>query len=252
MNTSQHLLITGASGGLGSALALAYAKVGVRLSLFGRQESALAEIAAACRVLGAEVVVYSLDLCRKEALRKQIEWIDDKYPIDLVIANAGIATYLDEKVTLESWEDTERTIDVNLTGAMGTAMALIPRMRARKQGQIAFVSSVAAYHGLEICPSYCASKAGVKAYGESLRRLLKKDGIGVSVICPGFIESGMSQKYHARKHGMLTPEAAAIKIKRGLEKNKENITFPFFLGLAMRLLTILPSEVSEFFITICL
>ena len=125
-------------------------------------------------------------------------------------------------------------------------------MRQRKRGQIAFVSSLGAYRGLAISPSYCASKAGLKAYGEALRTLLKKDNIQVSVICPGFIDSDMSKRYHDNKPFMMSAQKSALKIKKGLQRNKANITFPYFLGLGMRLLTILPNGISEFFLKIFL
>lgn len=247
-----HVLITGSSGGVGRALAMAYAKPGVHLSLLGRQVHLLEEVAFEARRKGALVDLYSLDLRKTEALITQIESIDTAHPIDLIIANAGIAFYLDETLPLESFEEIQQTIEVNLLAAIATVTPLIPRMQQRQRGHIAFVSSVAAYYGLEICPSYCASKAGLKAYAEALHTLLKKDKIQVSVICPGFIESAMSVKYHHQKHGLLLAEAAAKKIKQGLQRNKANITFPFFLGLGMRILSILPTAMSEFFLGVFL
>ena len=247
-----HLLITGVSGSVGSALAIAYAKKGMQLSLFGRRTEALEMIAEQCRALGSDVFTYALDLRKTEELMKLIESIDIQKPIDLVIANAGIAVYLNNVLTLETWDDTQQTIDINLTSAIATVTPLIHRMRQRKRGQIAFVSSLGAYRGLAISPSYCASKSGLKAYGEALRTLLKKDNVGVSVICPGFVDSDMSKRYPCKKHLLMPAQKAAVKIQKGLIKNKSNITFPYFLGLGMRLLTLLPNVVSEFFLKICL
>ena len=247
-----HVLITGASGGVGHALAVAYAKHGVRLSLFGRREDILNKVAIQCRQLSANVDTYTLDLRNTKELMDLINTIDVNHPIDLVIANAGIAVYLDEILTLESWEDTQQTIDVNLTSAIATVTPLIHRMRQRQRGQIAFVSSLGAYRGLAISPSYCASKAGLKAYGEALRTLLQKDNINVSVICPGFIDSDMSKRYLNKKHFLLSAQQSAIKIQKGLQKNKANITFPLLLGVGMRLLGILPNKASEFFLKIFL
>ena len=187
-----HVLITGASGGVGQALAVVYAKHEVTLSLFGRREDELNRVATQCRQLGADVRIYAIDLRDTSELMELIQTIDDNNPIDLIIANAGIAVYLDDVLTLESWDDTQQTIDVNLTSAIATVTPLIHRMRQRKQGHIALMSSLGAYRGLAISPIYCASKAGLKAYGEALRTLLKKDNINVSVICPGFIDSDMS------------------------------------------------------------
>lgn len=248
LHTPNHILITGASGGVGYALALAYAKKGVHLSLFGRREDIINELAQQCRDSGATVLSYNIDVCHTEELMTVIEKIDESKPIDLVIANAGISFYLDQQITLESWQDTQKTIDVNLTGAIATVIPLIHKMRQRQGGQIAFISSLAAYRGLAVSPIYCASKAGLKAYGEALHSLLKKDNIHVSVICPGFIESDMSKRFPGKKPSSLLPQQAVLKIKKGLELNKANITFPYKLGLGLRMLNLLPNFVGEFFI----
>ena len=241
-----HILITGATGGIGYSLALAYARSGVRLSLFGRQLDKMEELSARCQQLGASVFTYALDLCDFDELRQLIETIDDQQPVDLVIANAGIAVCLSDALTIESWSDIQHTIDINLKSAIATVLPLVHRMRQRKGGQIALMSSMAAYQGLPISPIYCASKAGLKAFGESLRLLLKKDNIHVSVICPGFVESAMSQCFPGKKPYLISAQHAAMNIKKGLQRNKGNITFPRFLGLGARLLTLLPEWMTDF------
>lgn len=241
-----HIVITGATGGIGQALALAYAMPGIRLSLFGRKEAVLQNLAQQCQKSGAEVFIYPMDLRNTPELMNKIEAIDAEKPVDLIIANAGVATYLDSELEVETWEQIEQAFDINLTSTIATIHPLIQRMRQRQKGQIALMSSMAAYRGIAISPSYCASKAGVKAYGESLRLLLKKDNVGVSVICPGFVESAMSNKFPGKKPFLLTAQRSALKIKKGLKANKANITFPFFLGFGTRLLPILPGFFCEF------
>lgn len=241
-----HVLITGATGSIGYALALAYARDGVRLSIFGRNLDKINELAVKCRALGAEVMIYQFDLRNVDVLRQEIEAIDDQKPVDLVIANAGIAVYLDKHLNRESWENIQQTIDINLKSAIATVMPLVHRMQKRQKGQIAFMSSMAAYQGIAISPSYCASKAGLKAYGESLRLLLKSDKIGVSVVCPGFVESMMSDRFPGKKPFLLSADESAIKIKQGLRRNKGNITFPCLLGFGTRLLTLLPGFMTDF------
>ena len=247
-----HILITGASGGLGTALAIAYAKnnIGITLSLFGRQAKVLQDVAASCRALGAKVVIYVLDIRNTEALVKLMLKIDIKHPLDLIIANAGIAVYLNHMNQLETVDDIRDSINTNLISAMVMVNSVLSRMRQRKHGQIAFISSIAAYHGLAISPSYCASKAGLKAYSEALRSLLHCDKIGVSVICPGFIESNMSQSFHGYKPFLLSSETAALKIMAGLKRNRACITFPYWLSLGTRLLGLLPQAVRDFCIRI--
>ena len=242
------MLITGASGGLGSALALAYAKnnSGIHLSLFGRNIAALDNVATACRAFDVEVSIYALDLRDIETLTSTVTAIDIAHSIDLVIANAGIAVYLDANHPLETMAEAQNSISTNLISAIATVNPLITRMQHRQRGQIAFISSIAAYHGLAISPSYCASKAGLKAYSEALRSLLKTNNIGVSVICPGFIESNMSQSFHGNKPFLLSAEKSAYKILSGLKHNRACITFPYWLSLGTRLLNFLPHAVSDF------
>ena len=241
-----HILITGATGSIGYALALMYANPGVRLSLFGRQVDKMNALSERCQQLGATVFTYAFDLCHFDELRQHIERIDDQQPVDLVIANAGVAVCLNDALTIESWDDIQRTIDINLKSAIATILPLVQRMKERKSGQIALMSSMAAYQGLPISPVYCASKAGLKAFGESLRLLLKPDNINVSVICPGFVESPMSQCFPGKKPYLLSAHNAAQKIKQGLQRNKGNITFPSVLGLGARLLTLLPECMRDF------
>ena len=120
-------------------------------------------------------------------------------------------------------------------------------MQQRRQGQIGIVSSLAAYRGMPITPSYCASKAAVKSYGEALRGWLVDDNIKVSVICPGFVESELSAQFHGDKPMMISPDKAAGIIIKGLNKNKANISFPFPLNLGMWFLAVLPAGLSDWF-----
>lgn len=245
-NKVRHILITGATGGIGSALAKAYAAQGVMLSIFGRQTDKIELIAKQCHDLGAEVSTYLFDLSNSSVLNQKINMIDDESPVDLVIANAGVAVYLDKEQQLEDWEQIQHTIDINLKSAIATVTPLILRMQKRQHGQIAFVSSMAAYRGIPISPSYCASKAGLKAYAESLRLLLKKDNIKVSVICPGFVDSTMSRRFPGPRLFLLSAPRAAAIIKRGLQRNQGNITFPRLMGFGTKALTILPNTIVDF------
>lgn len=246
MNYPLHVVITGASGSIGAALAKVYAKHGVHLSLFGRKKAALEIVANACQQLSATVSIYSIDVTETENLQNKLNEIDAEKPVDLVIANAGVVNYLTEHSDEESWRDTKKLLDVNVIGAFVTVSPLITRMRQRKHGQIVLISSMAAYYGLPVCPAYSASKAALKAYGEALRGLLNKENVSVSVVFPGFVQSNMSDQFLCNKPFLMTPDKAAKIIQQGLQKNKARIAFPFLLNIGLRLLTFLPSAISDF------
>jgi len=139
------ILITGATSAIGSALADAYARPGVRLYLHGRNEARLAEVAAHCRAKGAWVEMQRLDVRDFVALRS---WLSALEPLDLVIINAGMNTHIGPAGEPEPWEMVDALLDVNLKAAMACVQAVLPAMRARGRGQIALVSSLAAFFGL--------------------------------------------------------------------------------------------------------
>jgi short-subunit dehydrogenase len=135
-------------------------------------------------------------------------------------------------------------IDVNLKAAMALSHALIPGMRRRGSGQIALMSSLSAYFGLPVTPAYCASKAGLKAYGEALRGWLAPEGIAVNVVLPGFVASAMSDRFPAPRPFMMQPARAARLIRRGLARNRAHVAFPWPLRLGMWSLGLLPPDLS--------
>jgi short-subunit dehydrogenase len=239
------VLITGASGGIGSALAEAYAGPGLRLILQGRDEKKLDALAARCRSLGADVVTRVLDLRDRSALRAWLARLDAESPIDLLIVNAGVNTSVGPHSTGERWEAIEELLEVNVFAAIATVDALLPGMRARRRGQIALISSLAAYYGLPVTPSYSASKAALKAYGEGIRGWLAPQGVRVSVVMPGFVESKMCREFPGPKPFLWPAARAARVIKLGLGENRARISFPFPLNLGSWLLAVLPPGISE-------
>ena len=235
------VLITGATSAIGSALAEAYARPGVTLYLHGRNEAKLAEVAERCRVKGAEVQMQRMDVRDFSALRG---WLEALEPLDLVIINAGMNTHIGPAGEPEPWDVVEALLDVNLKAAMVIVQAVLPAMRARGSGQIALVSSLAAYFGLPVTPAYCASKAGLKAYGEALRGWLAPEGIKVNVIMPGYVRSAMCDDMPGPKPFLWSPERAARVIRRGLERDKARISFPFPLNWGTWWLAVLPAGLS--------
>ena len=238
------VLITGATGGIGGALARVYAEPDRLLVLQGRDGDLLDELAAHCQGQGARVRTRILDLRDRAALVAWLRRLVQEEALDLVIVNAGVNTNVGPDGAGEPWPAVEELIAVNVLAAMATVDAVLPSMRARASGQLALVSSLAGYYGLPMTPSYCASKAAIKAYGEAIRGWLAVEGIRVSVIMPGYVESKMCREMPGPKPFLWSAERAARRIRRGLEHNEARISFPFPLNLGTWFLAVLPAAVS--------
>jgi short-subunit dehydrogenase len=204
------IAITGASSGIGAALAEAYAAPGIRLALAGRRQAALEEVAERCEKRGASVDCQRFDMADTAAARRWFDATDDRHSVDLVIANAGISSSIGADGEPEPWSVIEQVIAVNLLGSLAVANAAAERMRARRSGQIVLMSSLAGLRGLPFCPSYSASKAGLAAYGEALRGWLAPYGVAVSVVAPGYVVSPMSDRLER-----LTDERSARRAQNG-------------------------------------
>lgn len=239
----KHILITGGSNGLGAALARAYAAPNIRLALTGRGRERLVAVAAACRGQGAEVEAVRLEVTDAEAMAAWIVAQDRIAPLDLVIANAGISA--GTGTGGESAAQARRIMAVNVDGVINTIQPALPLMTARRRGQLALMSSLAAFHGLPSAPAYCASKAAVKAYGEALRSAFGPLGVRVSVVCPGFVETSMTAVNRFPMPFLMTAESAAARIKRGLARDQARIAFPFRLYATVRLLAALPHGLTD-------
>ncbi len=237
------LLITGASSGIGAALAEAYAGPGVRLRLTGRNAARLAEVAHRCGAAGAEVETARLDVADADAMCAQITAWDDTAPVDLVIANAGISAGSGDR--LETEAEVRQLTAINVLGVLNTLAPLLPRFEARQAGQIGLMASLAGYRGLAGAAGYCASKAWVKTYGEALRLTLAPVGVRVSVICPGFVESEITARNHFPMPFLMTAPRAAAIIQRGLARNRARIAFPWPMAAAVHLIAALPAAWAD-------
>ncbi|WP_430233567.1 SDR family NAD(P)-dependent oxidoreductase [Paraburkholderia tropica] len=241
----RHIVITGASAGIGRALALAYAGPGVVLGLVGRDLVRLDASAADCRALGASVVVGQFDVRDAGAVEAWLDEFDGAYPVDLLIANAGVASTLASTTDWEGRERTARIVETNFFGTMHAVLPVVEHMRKRRRGCVAMVASIAALRGMAISPAYCASKAAIKAYADSVRPLLRREGVGVTVILPGFVKTAMSDVFPGEKPFMWSADQAAAHIRRKIDAGRAEIAFPGLLAFGMRLLTLLPPTVAD-------
>ncbi len=248
--TPNKILITGATGAIGSALARYYAHTGAYLILLGRNKLKLENITKECEDLGATVDTVRLDLRETSRLQSWLVELNEKKLPDLIVANAGININIGTDNKGESWKDIDTLLEINIKANFALINTLIPAMRTRGSGQIAIISSLAAYYGLPVTPSYCASKAALKAYGEALRGWLSSEGIKVNVIMPGYVESNMCSAMPGPKPFLCSPEKAAELIAKGLQKNKPRISFPFPLNIGTWFLSVFPPSLSQFILRI--
>lgn len=247
MTIYRRILITGASSGIGEALADHYAAPNASLVLTGRDAARLEAVAARAQQAGAQVETQALDVTDRAAMAEAIIACDARAPFDLVIANAGISGG-----TGGGGETAEQIIKinrVNVDGMMNTIQPLIPLMAARGRGQIALMSSLAAFRGFPGAPAYGASKAWARIYGEGLRGELAGRGVGVSVICPGFVVSRMTAVNDFKMPFLMSGERAAAIIARGLAANRARIAFPWQTYLIVRILAALPAMLVDRLLT---
>lgn len=238
------ILITGATGAIGGALARIYAAPGNLLILHGRNPAELERIERACVELGADVITQQGDLTDLDAARTWLETVFGERHIDLIVLNAGMNIHVGPQGEAEAWSDAHRLITLNLMSVMALADIAVRHMQTRGSGQIALISSLAGFFGLPVTPAYCASKAGIKAYGEALRGWLAPMGIQVNVIMPGYVSSPMCAEMPGPKPFEMHPDRAARVIRHGLSRNQARISFPFPLNLGTWFLAALPASLS--------
>ena len=245
MEEMTSVLITGASSGIGEALALHYAAPGIFLALSGRNEDRLEKVAQACRTKGALVDIAVLDVADRDNMADWIGDVDDTHPLDLVIANAGISGGTGGVMNGEPVAQARKIFEVNLMGVVNTVEPVLPRMLTRGRGQIALISSMAGFRGFPSAPAYSASKGAVRFYGEALRGSLAQTGIKVNVVMPGFVKSRMTDANDFHMPFLMETDKAAAIIARGLDQNRGRIAFPLPTYLGAWFLSILPDCLAQ-------
>lgn len=235
------ILITGASSGIGAALARRYARPGTHLALGGRDPDRLASIAVDCRQAGANVRERCVDVTDRAAMAAWVGAADQSAPLDLVIANAGTAG----RHLPHGPERTRTIFAVNLDGVLNTIEPAEAAMAARGGGHLALMSSLASFRSSPHSPAYCSSKVAIRFLGESLRPRLAPSGIVVSVICPGYVETPMTAGVHPRLPFTTSAARAAAIIERGLARGQARIAFPLATYFAIRVLAVLPPDLAS-------
>lgn len=248
MRQPTHILITGASAGIGAALAREYAGPGIRLALNGRDAARLEAVAAECRNKGAEVALWVGDVRDGDALARWMADADSLRPLDLVFANAGITGGVAGDGNPENWEDTQRLIDINLTAALRTGHEAARLMLPRGRGRVVLVGSLQSLRGLPTSPAYSAAKAGVLGWAEAMRGLLAERGVRVQVVLPGYVDTDLSRQWGGNKPLVMPVERAAGIIRRGIAANRAVVAFPWVLAFGLRLLSLLPPWLADIII----
>ncbi len=291
----KHIVITGASSGLGRSLAVAYtvdfinnlaknsanSNAKFLLSLTGRNLDRLKETATICTKIWQdltannskyssqttiynpdnsqhlqdevtnetrlEIEIATIDVNQSQNLAEFLNYIDSKCPVDLIIANAGISG--GTSANTESERQINQIFHTNINGVLNTIQPLIPKMIARKSGQIAIISSLAGFRGLASSPAYSASKAAIRVYGEALRDNLAKFSVKVNVVCPGYVKTPMTKANSFYMPFILTAEKASQVIIDNLKKNKARISFPYPLYFVVWLMAILPPSLTGIFLS---
>lgn len=219
------IAITGASSGIGAAIATSLARPGCTINLIGRDGSRLAAVADACRARGADCQATSLDV-RQPAAEAFLRSLDADNPLDLLVLNAGVLDGRHDGEIVEDGPTAQFVLETNLLATVANLHAALPGMRKRRRGTILIVASLAAFVPLADAPAYSASKAALVSYGLALREALWEEGIKVTVACPGFVATPMAQSHVGSRPGEVSVESAAQTILAGLDRNAALVGFP--------------------------
>lgn len=239
------VLLTGAANGIGRATALALAERGMPLGLIDRDEPSLTSLINELKDRGASVAGAPVDVTDRQAmLDATASIVAEVGPLDVLIAGAGIGT-----LTLVPELDTEtlrRTLDVNVVGVAHSIEAVLPGMVERRRGHIIGIASLAGYRGFPWMISYSASKAALIAYLEGLRPGLRRRGVTVTTVCPGFVRTQISTGVpYQQPVKMLEPEQAARFLVRAVERQPRNCVFPWDMRISLGILKYMPDRTFD-------
>ncbi len=238
---TKKVFLTGASSGIGEALAIALAKKGATLGLVARREELLNDLKTRCEAAGGKAVALPCDVVDPLAIQDAARRFREEFGhIDIMIANAGIGGN-DEKTRAYEPDSVKKLIDINLLGAVNSIHAVIGDMIERKNGHLVAISSLAGFRGLPKSAAYSASKAGMTAFFESVRLDHAKNGIDVTIIQPGFIKTPLTSGRSNKMPFILELDEAIPHFISAIEQKKKFHAFPFPLSWVVKLGRIMPA-----------
>ena len=233
------VFITGASSGIGRQLSVELGRRGASLGLLARRADVLQEIVGEVETAGGRALALVADVRDAGAVRRAADELRARFgPVDILVANAGVGATTDARELKP--EAVADVININVIGAVNSVTAVLPEMVERKSGQLVVISSLAAYRGLPKSAAYCASKAAVSAFFESLRVDLLSSGVDVTIIHPGFIKTPLTAGRHANMPYLMELDAAVEKIIRAIETRKKSYAFPWQLASIVRAAMLMP------------
>jgi short-subunit dehydrogenase len=238
----RRVFITGASAGIGAALARHYAGANTSIGLFARRRDLLEKLAAS---LPGRTGIYPSDIADTAAIAAAAQDFIARFGApDLVIANAGISvgTHGDE---LQDIEKLHRVLSVNVTGLAATLAAFAPSMRAAGEGTLCGIASVAGFRGIPGAGAYSSSKAAAIAWLEALRNELAGSGVSVVTICPGYIDTPMTQVNKYRMPFLISADDAATRFARAIEARRRLAVIPWQMAIVSALLRVLPGALYD-------
>lgn len=234
------ILITGASGGIGAALARAHAARGVHLVLWGRNQPRLEALVDELRALGATAEWCAFDLADIDEMIVRLQEADARLSLDLAYFNAGMGGQSPDDWCAEPPDRVHAMVQVNFTAPVVGASLLANRMAVRRSGHIVLVSSMADSFPLPMSPTYCGTKAGLTMFGEALAIRIKPHKVSVSVVSPGFIDTLMNRGEPFAKPFLMQPDAAAAIIVRKVARRRERIIVPWPFAVLGAVAPLLP------------
>jgi short-subunit dehydrogenase len=237
------VFITGASSGIGQALAREYSNQGAILGLVARRKPLLNTLK---QTLNTECSVYPLDVRDQEALQKAAHDFITKYGIpDVVIANAGVSagTLTEHKADTATFK---ALMDINVIGMVNTFQPFMAGMKKTRQGRLVGIASIAGVRGLPGAGAYSASKAAAIAYLESLRVEMSKEGVSVTTIAPGYIKTPMTDINQYPMPFLMDADIAAKKFARAIAQKKRFVVIPWQMGWLAKFMRILPPWLWDF------
>jgi short-subunit dehydrogenase len=240
------VLVTGASSGIGRALAVELGRRGARLGLVARREEELLKTAEAVERAGGRALAVAADVRDAEAVKSAAARVRELWGrVDVLVANAGMSSTTGG-TRLQAAEAGD-VIAVNVIGVVNTVAAVLPDMVERGEGHLVAISSLAAYRGMPKSGAYSASKAAVSTFFESLRVDLRRSNIHVTVIHPGFIRTPMTANRKTKLPFLLEVDDAACRIIRAVERRARTYAFPWQLAAVVRLIKHLPGRLYDRF-----